>query len=237
RSLWDEALHGEKGREPTEGFFRRHFAWQNWLGQFVPPTLAIVLGRSWFSRHQAGIGWRGGAGSGVYDQGMEFILLAGLLPASWLALEHSASRLVITLAALTGLLGAGGTIFLGRKYLPRLNPSFLLPLLLWSALRVVLTVARLATGVLALGLSLNLINGMAASPVVTLLALLPLTPGNLGLAEWGWVGVLKFAGEDATAAALYALGFRLLMLAAQSLLLAAQEGLFFILKKRKIQAA
>ncbi len=50
-------------------------------------------------------------------------------------------------------------------------------------------------------------------------ALLPLTPGNLGTAEWGWVGVLTLAGEGAVEAALLALGTRLLALVAQSAVL------------------
>lgn len=229
------ALHGEAAREPKRGFFLRHFAWQNWIGQFVPPALAIVAGRSWAARHMEGVSLRAGAGNAVFDQAVEFILLAGLLPAAWLVLNEHKAWTVWVPVAVFGMAGATSvTALLCRGALRSVRP-FLGAILGWSALRVLLTLARLVVAAPALGLAINLVSIAAAAPVVALLALLPLTPGNLGLAEWGWTGVLIYAGTDSLAAGLYALGFRLLMFAVQSVLLMVVYALPQTVKDRPRQ--
>ncbi len=227
-ALWSAALHGAEGAEPEPRFFLRHFAWQNWWGQFVPTTLAVVLGRGWAMRRH--VGWRGGAGGALYDQAMEFGLLCGLLPMAWLVLREQASAEVWGAAAVLGMAGAGGAMWLLRRFLPRGAGALALPLLAWSALRVVVMIARVVAGALALGMALDPVVIVAATPLVAFLALLPLTPGNLGLSEWGWVGALSLGGVDAGEAALFALGSRLLLLAVQSLVLAVNEGVFFAAK-------
>jgi len=218
-ALWAEALHGEAGKEPAPGFFFRHFAWQNWFGQFVPPSLAIILGRSWASRHMPGVNWREGAGNAFYDQLMEFVLLAAFLPAAVLILWYQAVVQVWAPVALAGLLAVGGIVLLLGRLFPRVPRRFLMPLLLWSALRVLLTIARLIVGAPALGLLIDPVAIAAAAPVVALLFLIPLTPGNLGVAEWGWAGVLTFAGTEPVSAGLLAVGFRLLMFVVQTVLI------------------
>jgi len=220
-ALWSLALHGEAGAEPSAGFFFRHFAWQNWFGQFVPPPLAIIFGRSWATRYMRGISMREGAGSGLADQGMEFALLAGLLPAAFLVFYNHVSWAAWLSVSFTGMAAVAGGIWFFRSRFPGALQASLLPLLAWSAVRVCLTVARLAAGAPALGLSLDPVSVAAAAPVVALLALLPLTPGNLGLAEWGWAGVLVYGGADIVDAGLYALGFRVLLLVMQSVLILA----------------
>ena len=220
-ALWSKALHGDAGREPEVGFFLRHVAWQNWIGQFVPPTLAIIVGRSWAARQAQGLKWGEGAANGAFDQLMEFALLAGLLPAAWLVLQdHSGVAVLLPMAAI-GFLGVGGMFWLLRRFLPAGVAAFLPSLMAWSLLRVLLTLVRLVVGASALGLAVNPVAIVAAAPVVALLVLVPLTPGNLGLAEWGWVGVLAYGGADSVEAGLFALGIRLLMFAVQTALIGA----------------
>lgn len=218
------AWHGGEGAEPAKGFFRRHYLWQTWMGQFVPPSLAIVLGRGWAARAMRGVGALSGVTNGLFDQATDFALLCAFLPAGALVLWAGAgwggfiwgSCFGVALVALLG------------KQLFRWTPASLREsywsIFGWSLARVALTLLRLLAGVYAFGFSLSLLAVSALTPVVGLLALLPLTPGNLGLAEWGWVGGLVFAGESAHDAALYALGFRVLVLVAQTILLGLNEA-------------
>lgn len=217
-ALWARGLHGEVGAEPVPGFFLRHFAWQNWAGQFVPPSLAIILGRSWASRHMPGMNWRAGAGNAFYDQLMEFVLLSSLLPAAVLILYFHESAFIWGPLALAGLAGASLLIWLLRGWLPKRLAPFLASLLWWSAVRVVLVVVRLVAGAPALGLDIDGALIVAAAPVVALVMVIPLTPGNLGIAEWSWVGVLVYGNADAMSAGLMAVGFRILVIFVQTLL-------------------
>jgi len=227
-AIWAKALHGEAGDEPSPGFFQRHYAWQNWVGQFVPPSLAIILGRSWATRRVQGVGWKAGAGSGLYDQLMEFAFMEALLPAAALILLMHVGAVFWVPACLIGMAGVGGILFLVCSRLaPKLRP-YLVPLLVWSAARTAFTVISIVVGAPVLGLNIAPAFIVAASPIVALLVLIPLTPGNLGLAEWGWAGVLAFAGTNALDAGLLALGFRLLMLAVQSALLVGWHVAFSI---------
>ena len=92
----------------------------------------------------------------------------------------------------------------GKRWMPEELHGALWPVFGWSFARAALTVLRLVVGVQALGLFLSGLKVAAVAPLVSVLALIPLTPGNLGVAEWGWQGALVYAGEGAVAAALYA---------------------------------
>jgi hypothetical protein len=232
-AIWSRAMHGAAGAEPLPRFFMRHYAWQNWIGLFVPPQLAIILGRSWAVRHMPGVGWRAGVGNAFYDQLMEFVFLAGLLPAAGLVLLYHVDGTVWLPVAAGGMLAAGGAMWLLRSRIPAGASPFLFSLLAWSAARVILTVISYVLGAWALRLAIDPSHIVAAAPLVAGLVLIPLTPGNLGLAEWGWTGVLALAGTNAAAAGLFALGFRVLMLVVQSALLIVHEGLFFIFQQRE----
>lgn len=221
-SLWAQAFAGPSPEKTETPNYLRHMIWQSWIGQFVPPSLAVIVGRGMAERH--GASFRQGALSGVYDQAMEFLFLSAMLVASVAVLWFKKDFLTFVVLSLLGWAMAYGLVYLiARKVRPFL--CFYLPrLMLWSMVRVALTVARLVLGAPALGLSIDLLSIAAASSVVALLALIPLTPGNLGIAEWGWVGVLSFAGNDAFQAGLLALGFRVLVLVVQTLLLMGYEA-------------
>jgi len=224
-ALWSRALYcnrqaGEETAPPSGSCFRAMVV-QSWAGQFVPPSLAIILGRGMADRQQAS--FKRGVLSGTLDQAMEFLFLCAILPAGVGVLWFGWGADLFFLLATCGVCLAALFVYLVAYHARRGWCAFLPSLMLWSVLRVVLTVARLVLGAPALGLPIDLLAIAAASPVVALLALIPLTPGNLGLAEWGWVGVLSFAGTPAAQAGLLALGFRVLVLVAQTLLLIGSE--------------
>ena len=225
-ALWSRALYcieaTDKAEPPSASFYFRAMVFQSWAGQFVPPSLALILGRGMVDRKEAS--FKQGVVSGTLDQAMEFLFLCAILPAGVGVLWFGWDADLFLLLSTCGVCLAALFVYLVAYHVRRGWCAFLPSLMLWSVLRVALTVARLVLGAPALGLPIGLLAIAAASPVVALLALIPLTPGNLGLAEWGWVGVLSFAGTPVAQAGLLALGFRVLVLVAQTLLLLGSEA-------------
>ncbi len=222
-AILSHALHGEDGREPSERFFLRHYLWQNWIGQFVPPSLSIVLGRAWAARAMPQLRLRSGLWNGILDQALEFALLLSFVGGSFFV--FAAGGVVAFLA------GAGGGVavlalaaWIAQRWMPDGLRAALWPLFGWSCVRAALTVLRLVVGVHALGLFLSPLKVAALAPLVSVLALIPLTPGNLGIAEWGWQAGLVWVGEGVVAATLYAAAFRVLILVVQTLLLGLNEA-------------
>ncbi|MFA6280631.1 MAG: hypothetical protein WC612_07595 [Bdellovibrionales bacterium] len=228
-ALLSASFHGAAGREPSCGFFMRHTLWQNWIGQFVPPSVAIVAGRGLATRTMEGASAKEGLWSGLWDQGMEFALLCGFLLGAFgvLGAGYGWAAFFALSALGLGLIAGGARV--GRRWLPVALRPILWPALGWSLARVSLTILRLVAGIGATGALLSPLNVVVATPVTGLLALIPLTPGNLGLAEWGWQGVLAYAGENPVQAALYPVAFRVLVFVAQSLLLGGYEAFLFII--------
>jgi len=221
-----EALH------PAPAFLRRHYLWQNWIAQFVPPSLAIIVGRGLASAQMPGGGMRRGVLSGLFDQATDFALLCAFLPGAALVLFADANWTGFVGGCAVGVALMTGVGLLIRPLCPLPMREAFWPLLNWSLTRALLTLLRLLIGVYALGLFVPLLPVATLTPIVSFVALLPLTPGNLGLAEWGWVGGLAAMGTSAHVAALYALGFRLLVLVAQTILLGLNEAYVFIQEKR-----
>lgn len=221
-ALWAQGLH--QMPEPSDGYFLRHFVWQNWVAQFVPPSVAIVVGRGVAHKVTGDGSFKKGAVGGLYDQAMEFTLLAGLLPVGLGVLMGGAGGMDFLVGGAFGMFASGLVLYLFLFWFRPVLRSALPALLFWSALRVLLVVVRLALGGAALGIPIDPLVIAAAAPAVAFLAILPLTPGNLGIAEWGWVGILTLAGQEAQDVALLALGFRLLILVVQSLLLGGYEA-------------
>ncbi|HAX91315.1 MAG TPA: hypothetical protein DCY07_03790 [Rhodospirillaceae bacterium] len=166
---------------------------------------------------------RSGLWNGVLDQGLEFILLASLLGGSFMVFLNGGGWLALIGYGVAGVAAVFGAAWVGQRWLPAALRAVLWPVLGWSLARVLLTTLRLVIGVWAFSLSLSALSVVAATPVVGMLAVIPLTPANLGIAEWGWQGVLAFAGENSVQAALYPVGFRVLVLLAQTLLLGVNE--------------
>lgn len=216
------AWSGTTGQKLPHSFFRRHYIWQNWIGMFVPPSLAIILGRSVASRSSAG-NLRSGFWNGVFDQLTDFALLCAFLPGSAAVLLVGSGWGWFLGGCVFGVAGFAATGLALRRFLPEQLRPYYWQIFFWSLTRAALIVLRLMIGVWALGLSFPLLSVASLTPIVSFTALIPLIPGNLGLAEWGWVGGLVYAGQTAREAALYAFGYRLLVMVAQTILLGLNE--------------
>ena len=190
----------------------RHYSWQTWVGLFVPLPLAIIAGRSLHAKSQ----WRSGAANALWDQGFEFMVMICLMPVTLMLLLGQADNWIAGAGAGIGLLVAW--MLAARRWGPDWLQPVLWRLFGYSWLRVGLIIARQLALTLALAMPLSLLHITAAMPVLTALALIPLTPGNLGITEWGWVGVLALAGEDPKLVAIYALGCRVLIYIIQSMI-------------------
>lgn len=196
-------------------YYLRHYLWQNWLAQILPGTVALILGRALVTHVGAEKNWKRGLRSGLIDQLSELFILLAFVPATvWQLFAHGSWAVWL-------LLGLGCLLFsgwVGHKLLPR----YVLPVVLfWSFLRIGAITLRLIMGVQVFALAIPAAVVAYATPVATLTALLPLTPGNLGLAEWGWTYTLQLWEVPVATGALYVFSFRILVFALQSLLLLA----------------
>jgi uncharacterized membrane protein YbhN (UPF0104 family) len=75
-------------------------------------------------------------------------------------------------------------------------------------------VARNYLVVLAAGLPIGFSPTALAIPVLILASIIAITPGNLGISEWGWVGVLMVFGTSKLDAAEFAILRRVVVLVA-----------------------
>jgi hypothetical protein len=203
----------DRSAPQPHAYYRRHLAWQNWLAQFLPPTITLVASRALVTHHAADRNWRRGLENGVIDQGSELLIILAFIPASlWQLTSGISFPLWLAAGLITTCAASIGGMIAWPHYIMR-------DVMLWSGVRVALLTMRLMLGAVALGLPLDLWQIAYATPPATLTALLPLTPGNLGVAEWGWTYVLTLWHADPAITALYALSFRGVIFVAQTLLL------------------
>ena len=90
-----------------------------------------------------------------------------------------------------------------------LRPTDVAVLLGASFLRFLLIYVRVAIVLMAIGQTIPLGTVSLAFPLVQASQLLSLTPGNIGIAEWSWVGLIAFQGGPIEAAAAFALILRI----------------------------
>jgi uncharacterized membrane protein YbhN (UPF0104 family) len=109
------------------------------------------------------------------------------------------------------MLGAGAA---DEETVPLLTKRVTTALVALSILRYVNLVLKNYWLALAVGLDLPFGAVALATPLVLLATVLALTPANLGISEWSWVGVLAALGVPPAAAAAYAVTKRLVMAAA-----------------------
>ena len=213
------------------------------IGQVLPLLFSAVTVRSLAMRFHKEVSLTKGVASTVYDQFFDVLVSLALLPAALLAILGLVTLRVGGAISAVSLLIVGLAVpILGRQTGPLLiricKPlPFLrrllsdsssdavdkVPALLTDGVIVrlfVLSVVRYANllfrcylVVLALDLDIPFLAVAHAFPPVLLSFLLGITPANLGIAEWGWMGILGILGVPLATATCFALAARLLVLA------------------------
>jgi len=209
-------------------FFLRHYIWQNWIGLFVPASISIIVGRAIAEKNS-----KFGAFSAFFDQFLELFFLVALIPFSILFLLKNIGTSEFVFWSILSQFFAGILLwFIFNFFIISLKRCSISVLLL-SSFRVFLIVARISFGAIILNLNIDFWNIASSAPIVSLLSLIPITPANLGLAEWGWAGILSLVGENIIYAGLFAIGFRLVIMIVQTIILLFSETYFYLNKKLK----
>jgi hypothetical protein len=187
------------------------------LGQVMLPQLSTTLLRGLAARLHTDKSAMAGARTAVIEQSFDLIvglLLAAatvLVIAGLLAPPHWPWAVVLMLAAVS--LGA---CLIGRWRRPfGLTPGLGLTLVALSGLRYLVLAARAVLVVWCAALPLVWWLPAMTLPLAQLSTLLAVTPGNLGITEWGWSGALALLGVPMAAAASFVLVHRVLGLAGQ----------------------
>jgi len=209
------------------------------LGQMMPFQLGVALARSLAGKIGIGHSGRVNLGTTIYEQLFDAIVLLAaaalsaialvLRPAlvGWIVLVLCSALLVALFASilLPSILAA---IALGLAGMPRnrvwkstlgllsalekmaeLSPSVLALLTIMSVLRYAAIVVWVVIVLGALQMWTYAIPAVIGMPLITVIGLIPVTPGNLGVTEWTWSAILVSAGATMSSAGLFALTVRI----------------------------
>jgi uncharacterized membrane protein YbhN (UPF0104 family) len=241
---WHRVVERTRPQEHTSPSFALGLhcaAGANFLSQFLTPYLAAAAVRGWALR-QAGGKASFGASTSVYEQAFDLTVLVVIaVPtlvawavggsfAQWLlltvaALLAGAALLRVGLASraiakLEGLAGKSPRFAaMLRECVQRglLAPTFLLELYGISVARYLTLMLRLPLLVLAVGYPIALSDVLPSFTLVQAAQIAAITPGQLGIREWTWSGVLALRGYDLATAARFAIDLRIVGLVATTL--------------------
>ncbi len=229
------------------------------LGQVMPLQVAVLAGRSIALRVHAAEPMRRSAGGAIYDQGFDLLVPAlVMIPGivylcGWASAALALWGVVLALAVGGLLLGVWGEGLIGALLrcitavapqrvavriaaIPTVYGSnrSLLRLYLWSVIRCANLVVRAWLVAWTLQLHIDPIAILFGHCAVTFSVVVNFVPGALGVAEWGWLGILNLAGVSSTDALHYSLSSRLLIV----LSLIALNGLLALgeLVRRRIRS-
>ena len=213
------------------------------LGQVLPLQVAVLVGRSVVMKKYAQVPIRRSASGAVYDQFFDVLIpLVMVIPIvlvipGWISFTTGMVLSFIFLIAVGGcILGFGERFVLGvlhaiakvlpEKFSQRLNvrsilsgtsqivqDDFMFKLYFWSSIRYLNLVFRafLISWTLIMGIDFSVV--LFSNSAVMFTVLLNFVPGALGVAEWGWVGMLTLAEIPAELAMRYAVWNRVLIVA------------------------
>ena len=232
----------------AQRFYFYHTATGMMLGQFLPPQIGAMTTRviSLKLRHQHSP-IATGAYSSAYEQVYDIIIPLAILPASFMALTSQWSPKSWLFSACAGVLAAallvhGAAVIIGRSTraqhlatrlfamversdMPIGMPGMISPgstryLIMLSGIRYTAILLRHAVVAITCGgLAIGAWHAVMLAPAIHCIALLSITPGAVGIVEWGWVGLLgHFVAAPLSVAAVFALSLRLTFVLALGLL-------------------
>jgi uncharacterized protein (TIRG00374 family) len=228
------------------------------IGQVMPVQLAIAFTRSLAGRLGVGSSPRVNLGTTVIEQLFDVVILCiamivtllgltlrpspvgwtllillsvsiGVLVAIWLPLLLTALARFFDHLPSTCRVQVYASVFssaVGRAR--ELRPPVVMQLIALSGLRYVINLTRIAVVLSALGMPAYFVSAAIAFPLILLIALLPITPGNLGIMEWTWSSMLVSAGAAIEQSGLFAVTARISNILALTILIVFLLGLNFL---------
>jgi len=214
------------------------------LGQVMPVQAGIAVARSLASHLNIGPSLRANLGTTLYEQLFDLIVVGIAAVAGVLGLVLHAGALgwvpfiliwalgsmVLSLKLPTmlaaqayrvgRLLGKPGLISEIQNTSRSVSALSTVPaqLAVLSMVRYLTNLLRLVVLLGALGMWSQAIPAMIGLPLVQIIGVVPVTPGNLGVTEWTWSAVLVSSGATIGKAALFALAARVVNVVALSIL-------------------
>ena len=206
------------GQGPQEfSFFLACSSASALLSQLLTTYVSSIVVRGWAGRRFHNMPVTRGAGSSVFEQFFDVIVLMCMAVATlvtWLVGGGAMVWVFLTgLSILIGLLCStqlNHFVPMLRNLHPKLAGHRMLQddvglaricsgptvvaLFGLSVLRYLVMLVRAPLVVLALGYSISTLDAAQGFTIVQTTQLAAFTPGNLGLQEWGWSGVLAFLG-------------------------------------------
>lgn len=202
--------------------------------QFLPLVVATPVLRSVAARYATGMPVVDGALASVVEQAFDVLAFSLLVVPTLVVFSLALAGFGVgfsgwmTVAAIfVGgtflLLGAGPERALGRlvrrfrraerwaavlQAMAGINAGLQRRLLCLSLLRNGAILARVIAVAAAAGFALPVVHLVYGHTIVQASQLAAVTPGNLGLAEWSWVGALGYLGHDTAIVAILALTLR-----------------------------
>lgn len=228
------------------------------VSQFLPVHIATIVVRSIGAKRFGRMTLGRGAASSAFEQAFDVLVLAVFGAATlltWLVQGNllfwcaiivvelmlgylgllaigRLRRIRLDTSRLFGPLRRGLALFNEHFFVGLFTPRLAAKLLALSVLRYATIVARAPLILIGMGFVLPLAEIAQASTLVQLTQLAAITPGNLGLQEWSWAGVLALRGIPAVLATEFALSLRVLGIIATNIGLGLILG-FLMLGQRK----
>ena len=107
-------------------------------------------------------------------------------------------------------------------------PGMVLKLYALSVLRYLLILARVPVTIAALALAIGMMDAAQGFTVVQATQLASITPGNLGIQELSWTGVLVLRDTPLELAAAFAIAFRIVTFLSMGLVALISGAAFFL---------
>ena len=206
--------------EARFGFYFYASAASAFLSQLVTSYISSILVRSWAARRAYGLPIQSGGSTSLFEQIFDAALLVVLAVPTLLTFALGLSASAWLLLTILSLLGGAGALWIGSRLALRgtlpttrlgllnrvinafkaaseaglFDASVLIRLYAVSALRYTTLLLRAPLVVLGLALPLTTLDVLQGFTIVQATQLLALVPGNLGIQEWSWAGVLVLRG-------------------------------------------
>lgn len=241
------ALAPEVPQSRGFGFFLTYSALSAMLANLMTVYLSSIVVRSWAVKRYHDVSLGRGATSSAFEQSFDAVVIVIMTVPTivvWLFGGGLMTWVMLTLAAI--LLGAALVPMLWKslsrmrwagRFSRRLNgllkflaseevqnmlaPRRLLYLYALAVVRYGVLALRVVLVVLAGTFLIGAPEAIQGFTLVQASQFASVTPGNLGVQEWSWLGVLSYLGHDLEAAAAFAIGFRVLTFVATALATAA----------------